>query len=99
MLFNSLPFLSFAAVFFMCWPLMRRHKTTRWSFLVAASFFFYGWWDWRYLGLIIISGLIDFVVALAIGRRASGGKGWLIVSLVGNLGILFTFKQVSRILR
>ena len=92
MLFNSLPFLLFAAVFFFGWPLFRQRNLSRWSYLVAASFFFYGWWDWRYLGLIVVSGLIDYCVALLIGRRESGGKGWLCVSLVGNLGILFTFK-------
>ena len=92
MLFNSLPFLIFAALFFALWPLVRTRNTSRWCYLVTASFFFYGWWDWRYLGLIVVSGLIDFLVALAIGRRETGGRGWLIVSLIGNLGILFIFK-------
>lgn len=68
MLFNSAVFLAFGAVFFVLWPLARRRGNPRWIYLVTASFIFYGWWDWRFLFLIIASGLIDYFAALGMER-------------------------------
>ncbi len=95
MLFNSAAFLIFMAVFYSVWPLLRVQKLTRWGFLTAASFFFYGWWDWRFLFLIIGSGLIDFVAGLAIERWPSWKKTWLLLSIMGNVGSLATFKYLD----
>ena len=58
-------------------------------FLVAASYLFYGWWDWRFLSLIIISTLVDFYAA----RTISKAKLWL--SLFTNLGFLSFFKYYN----
>lgn len=58
-------------------------------FLVAASYLFYGWWDWRFLSLIIISTLVDFYAA----RTISKAKLWL--SLFTNLGFLGFFKYYN----
>lgn len=58
-------------------------------FLVAASYLFYGWWDWRFLSLIIISTLVDFYAA----RNISKAKLW--VSLATNLGFLGFFKYYN----
>ncbi|MBF0110142.1 MAG: MBOAT family protein [Magnetococcales bacterium] len=64
----------------------------RWLFLVCASFFFYGWWDYRFLSLLLVSGLIDFFAALGMDRYPRARRSFLAFSLVGNLGILFSFK-------
>ncbi|MBL7896945.1 MAG: MBOAT family protein [Crocinitomicaceae bacterium] len=56
------------------------------------SFVFYGWWDWRFLLLIIGSGLIDYIAAILIRQTPAYRKLILIVSLAGNLGSLFIFK-------
>jgi len=64
----------------------------RWAFLVAASFVFYGWWDWRFLFLILASGLIDYFGALGIGRYPQRRKLFLLFSLLGNVGSLAIFK-------
>lgn len=64
----------------------------RWIFITAMSFVFYGWWDWRFLLLIIGSGLIDFYAGLWIERFPKFRKHFLLASLLGNLGSLSVFK-------
>ncbi len=92
MLFNSAIFIIFAAVFFGLWPLLKRHCNTRWFYLVVASFFFYGWWDWRFLFLIVGSGLIDYFSGLAMAKWPQRRKLLLILSILGNIGSLAVFK-------
>ncbi len=64
------------------------------AFLLGASWFFYACWDWRFLGLILLSTLVDFVAGERIFRADSRrqGKLWLGVSLGVNLGLLGFFK-------
>src|ERR1041385_1993935 len=96
MLFNSLTFLVFGAVFFLLLPIVKRaHHNVRWGYFVIASLFFYGWWDWRYLFLLLISGLIDFAAGWWMYRFPSRRKLLLVVSLTANLGILFSFKYIG----
>lgn len=95
MLFNSVEFALFLPIVFgVFWMLERR--SFRWgnAWLLLASLFFYGWWDWRFLGLVLFSGLLDFVAALGIARATSriGRRTWMLMSLVGNLGVLGFFK-------
>jgi alginate O-acetyltransferase complex protein AlgI len=91
-LFNSLEFILFGVLVFAAWPLVRRRNNFRWGFLVVCSFFFYGWWDWRFLFLITFSGLIDYGAALAMFRWPSRRKLFLILSIFGNIGSLAVFK-------
>jgi D-alanyl-lipoteichoic acid acyltransferase DltB (MBOAT superfamily) len=65
--------------------------------LVIASYIFYGYWDWRFLFLLVFSTVVDFVVAKFIDRTASERqkKIWLGVSLVSNLSILGFFKYFN----
>lgn len=62
--------------------------------LLAASYFFYGWWDWRFLSLILISTLVDFFCARAVARSSNAGvrKALLVLSVAMNLGFLGYFK-------
>ncbi len=95
MLFNSLPFIIFLPlVFALYWLLQRRHVNFQNCLLLAASYVFYGWWDYRFLSLIFISSLVDFLVGLALNREERSGyrKLLLILSLTVNLGILGFFK-------
>lgn len=92
MLFNSAIFLLFCLLFFAFWPLARRNNTSRWVYITVASFIFYGWWDWRFLFLIVFSGLIDYWAGLQISKRPQYKKLFLILSLIGNLGSLAVFK-------
>jgi D-alanyl-lipoteichoic acid acyltransferase DltB (MBOAT superfamily) len=65
--------------------------------LLAASYVFYGWWDWRFLGLIFLSSLVDFLVgnALAATTRTGYRRTLLGVSLSVNLGMLGVFKYFN----
>ena len=95
MLFNSIEFLVFLVVFLAIWPLLRAGRNRRWLYLVAASFFFYGWWDWRFLFLLLTSGLIDFAAGLGMARFERLRKPLLIVSVVANVGFLASFKYLD----
>ena len=92
MLFNSVIFLVFALVFYAVWPLLKNRANARWGWLTAASFVFYGWWDWRFLFLIIGSGLLDFFSGLGMERYPARKRWFLALSLLGNIGSLAAFK-------
>ena len=94
MLFNSDIFLQFFAAFLLLYWLVRQHLTARNLLIVLASYFFYGWWDWRFLGLLLVSSLIDYGVgrALASTTIARRRKLWLALSLTSSLTILGFFK-------
>jgi alginate O-acetyltransferase complex protein AlgI len=65
--------------------------------LLACSYFFYGWWDWRFLGLILVSTLVDFQCARAIAASESQGRrrALLALSVAVNLTFLGTFKYFN----
>ncbi|MBN2682573.1 MAG: MBOAT family protein [Bacteroidales bacterium] len=92
MLFNSIIFLVFAAVFFAVFPLIKKQQNFRLGFIVIASFFFYGWWDWRFLFLILGSGLLDYFVGLLLLKNPKRRKLFLLLSVLGNIGSLMAFK-------
>lgn len=94
MLFNSISFLIFASAFFLLFRLVKRtnNNNIKWAFLVAASLFFYGWWDWHYIFIIVLTGLIDFFAGLGIFHYPKRKKWLLLTSLSANLLVLFSFK-------
>lgn len=94
MLFNSNVFLQFFAAFLLLYYLVRQNLRARNWLLVAASYLFYGWWDYRFLSLLFISSLVDYLVGLRLDAVGAPGKRrlWLIISLAANLGILGFFK-------
>lgn len=98
MLFNSITFLIFfIIVFLIYWGLLSRHRNLQNLFLLAASFLFYGWWDWRFLGLLILSATVDFLVALNIdsSKNNTYRKHLLLLSIIVNLSILGFFKYFN----
>ncbi len=106
MLFNSSEFLVFFVAFYALYLGSARSLRAQNSVLLVASYLFYGYWDWRFLGLIAVSTVADYVYALLLDRRqdrAAGvphsyyyGSRWrraiLCLSLITNLGILGFFK-------
>jgi alginate O-acetyltransferase complex protein AlgI len=94
MLFNSGVFLKFFTGFLLLYWLVRNHLRARNILIVAASYLFYGWWDYRFLGLILFSSVLDYLVGLGIARQSDPGrrKLWLTASVMVNLGILGFFK-------
>ena len=92
MFFNSLAFALFLpTVVGLYWVVPAKWRT---ALLLVASYVFYGWWDVRFLTLIVISTLIDFTVGRRLSLSNDPGlrKRWLLVSLVANLGMLGFFK-------
>ena len=89
MLFNSIAFFLFLPIVFAIYWAIQRSLRLQNTFLVLASYIFYGWWDWRFLGLIIFSTLLDYTLS----RNMNKVKLWL--SLIGNLGVLGFFKYYN----
>jgi len=92
MLFNSLEFVVFLGMVVVAYHLLGHRLQNR--LLLAASYWFYGSWDWRFLGLIALSTVIDYTVARRLERSGSAGTRRLLVTLsvASNLGILGAFK-------
>ena len=99
MVFNSgIFFLFFALVFPLYW-ILSRHVTVVWRniFLIATSYLFYGWWDYRFLGLIVFSSVADFLIArkIAGSMDQQSAKRFLVLSIVLNIGLLSVFKYLG----
>lgn len=95
MIFNSWEFLLFFVVVFALYASVR----LRWQnlLLVVASYFFYGWWDWRFLSLLAVSTVVDYCVGRALEKTQEDGrrKALLLLSVFTNLGILGFFKYCN----
>ena len=98
MLFNSLDFAVFLPiVFVLYWFVTKHNLKLQNALIVAASYVFYGWWDWRFLSLIIFSTFLDY----SIGRRLKNEenqktrKTLLWTSIIVNLGFLGVFKYYN----
>jgi alginate O-acetyltransferase complex protein AlgI len=92
MLFDSPAyFLFLIPVVLLYWRLHHRAQNI---FLLLASYFFYGWWDWRFLALMIGSTTVDFLIArkIAPGGSDPHRRKWFIFSIVLNFTILGIFK-------
>jgi len=95
MLFNSIDFAVFLPIVFaLYWFVADKDIRLQNLLLVVASYVFYGWWDWRFLSLIVFSTLVDYSVGLLLAReeRKLRRKILLWVSIGVNLGFLGVFK-------
>lgn len=95
MLFNSIEFLVFFPLVVGLYFLIP-HKY-RWVFLLGASYYFYMCWKAEYILLIIASTIIDYFAAIKMGQEDSilKRRKFLVLSLLSNLGLLFTFKYFN----
>jgi alginate O-acetyltransferase complex protein AlgI len=93
MFFNSTDFVLFFLIVWLIYLVLKRRAQNVW--LLAVSYLFYGWWDWRFLSLLFISTIVDFNCARAMERFPSRKKWFLLTSLVTNLGILASFKYFN----
>ncbi len=96
MIFSSFEFFVFLGVVLALLGVSGREGFRR-NVLLAASYVFYGWWDWRFCFLIFGSTLLDYLVGLRLEANEAPGRRrfWLVVSLVGNLGVLGVFKYAN----
>ena len=98
MLFNSFEFLfAFLPLALAAYHGLRVYGKPRWAktILLIASLFFYGWWDVRYVPLIIISVLLNFIIGLVLGQKECARRFVLIVGIVFNLGLLGYYKYAN----
>ncbi|MAX70192.1 MAG: membrane-bound O-acyltransferase family protein [Flavobacteriaceae bacterium] len=97
MLFNSIEYLIFLPIVFIIYWLLKSNYRNQNILLLVASYVFYGWWDYRFLSLIIFSSFLDYFVGLKIesAQDQKKKKQWLLVSLCSNLGLLGVFKYYN----
>ncbi|WP_052592227.1 MBOAT family protein [Aureispira sp. CCB-QB1] len=96
MLFNSIDFALFLpTVFALYWSI--KNVRIQNGLIVLASYFFYGWWDWRFLSLILFSSLVDYSIGIQLKEEASEWKRklYLWLSIGVNLGFLGFFKYYN----
>lgn len=98
MLFNSFEFALFLPIVFsLYWFVFNKNLKLQNLFILIVSYVFYGWWDWRFLSLIVFSSIIDFVCALKIqnSEESNKRKVYLWISMMVNLGFLGVFKYFN----
>jgi alginate O-acetyltransferase complex protein AlgI len=98
MLFNSIDFAIFLPiVFVLYWFVTNKNLKLQNFLIVIASYFFYSWWDWRFLILIFISTIIDYSVGYGLAKEDNKIKRKLLlwISIILNLGFLGFFKYYN----
>tara|TARA_B110000211_G_C14070005_1_gene549480 strand:- start:986 stop:2434 length:1449 start_codon:yes stop_codon:yes gene_type:complete len=98
MFFNSLDFAIFLPIaFILYWFVVQKNLKIQNALIVVASYVFYGWWDWRFLSLIIFSTIVDYLVGqkLRTEEKQSKRKVLLWTSIMVNLGFLGFFKYYN----
>lgn len=98
MLFNSIDFAIFLPiVFILYWFITNKSLQLQNLLIVLSSYLFYGWWDWRFLGLIFFSTLVDYFVGrkLRIEENRTKRKILLWSSILVNVGFLAFFKYYN----
>ncbi|MFM7021849.1 MAG: MBOAT family O-acyltransferase [Flavobacteriales bacterium] len=98
MLFNSVDFtIFFPCIFFLYWFFFNKSLKLQNAFIIASSYVFYGWWDWRFLILLFLSTCADFFIGLQMEKHPAkeARKTLFIISLLINLGMLCFFKYFN----
>ena len=98
MFFNSIEFAIFLPIVFVFyWFVVNRNLRLQNAFLLVVSYFFYGWWDWRFLSLIAFSSFVDYLVGIGLGKQENHNKRkiLLLISITLNLGFLAFFKYYN----
>lgn len=98
MLFNSLDFAVFLPIVFaLYWFVFYRKLKVQNALIVVASYIFYGWWDWRFLSLILFSSIVDYSIGILLNKndKLLNRKLLLWTSILINLGFLGFFKYYN----
>ena len=98
MLFNSIDFAIFLPiVFLLYWFVTNKNLKLQNFLIVIASYIFYGWWDWRFLSLILFSTLIDYSVGIRLSKEENTSKRKILlwISILVNFGFLGFFKYYN----
>jgi alginate O-acetyltransferase complex protein AlgI len=98
MLFNSIEFLLFLPIIFVLYWFVFDKKLKYQNLLIlVSSYVFYGWWDYRFLSLILLSTVVDYFIGLGISNQASLKNKRILLwcSVLFNLGVLGFFKYYN----
>jgi len=98
LLFNSIEFGIFLPIVFaLYWFVTNKNLKSQNILLLISSYIFYGWWDWRFLSLIIFSSFVDYYVGVSLSKTDDKKKRklLLIASILVNLGFLGFFKYFN----
>jgi len=97
MLFNSVAFLVFLPiVFILYWFVFNRTIKRQNLLILVASYFFYGWWSWKFLILLAVSTVLDFLYGFGVAsKKRKKSTLFLWLSIINNLGILVLFKYYN----
>ncbi|HEY5938385.1 MAG TPA: MBOAT family O-acyltransferase [Kofleriaceae bacterium] len=98
MVFNTPIFLAFFLAFYVFYVAIGGRHRWHLRYITLASLVFYAGWDWRYLPLLVGTGMLDFYCAVRIGReqeRGATGKRWLVLTITVNLLVLGFFKYTN----
>ena len=98
MLFNSIEFLLFLpTIFILYWFVFNKNLKYQNTLILVSSYVFYGWWDYRFLSLIFLSTIVDYVIGLNIFNQSSKKKQKLLLwgSVLFNLSVLGFFKYYN----
>lgn len=98
MIFNSVDFAIFLpVVLILYWFVTNRNLKLQNLLIVASSYFFYGWWDWRFLSLIFFSTVVDYLIGVGLLKTEDTTKRKLLLwtSISVNLGLLGFFKYCN----
>ena len=98
MLFNSLSFAFYLiVVFILYWFVANRYLKFQNALLLAASYFFYGFWDWRFLFLLFGISFLNYATGLfiSIAKSKKISKIWLVLGLITNISVLVYFKYFN----
>lgn len=98
MLFNSIEYLLFLpTILFLYWFVFNKNLKYQNTLILVSSYLFYGWWDYRFLSLIFLSTIVDYVIGLSISNQSSKNKQKLLLwgSVLFNLSVLGFFKYYN----
>ena len=98
MLFNSIEFLLFLpTVFILYWFIFNKNHKSQNCLVLLSSYIFYGWWDYRFLFLILLSTIVDYIIGLNIPKQGSEKNHKLLLwcSVLFNISVLGFFKYYN----
>jgi len=97
MLFNSIDFALFLPIVFVIYWFLSRNVKVQNIFLLAASYFFYSWWDWRYLSLILLCTATNYLAGVLLMKteKQKARKLILLGCCLVSLGVLGVFKYYN----
>ncbi len=97
MLFNSIEFFVFLPIIFVLyWFVFNKKINNQNALVLIASYFFYGWWSWKFMCLLMLSTCLDYGYGFWVASpNRNKAKIFLWLSVINNLGVLAVFKYYN----